>query len=418
MNYLKEQEKHDLCICVDNKFPFKTELVKSIRQFPEDVGRYCFLTWKEPLHFSFTKFYESTVNKEPEQIIFQNIKVNELKNIFSVIDNFDWKSSIRSVCYFKSPQDETIQSKLVRNSKNPYYHVFNVEHIYSYFFQNIFKLVLSKNKSNYFYSLLNNLKRCNFKSKDDFVAFQKTKIVNLTYFDCYKDPFEKILYEYKDASQFDERIQDTKIELYELKKKLQASKSSVLLNYKYNNTKVHFFELWKKKDKDLWVEKVFNDDVFVLKNMLDIILITRNMAKKFNEKIISCNIKILVPEAFVLTYTGNDLNEFSLLALEHNIDLIDSVEYNQLYEREKIILDAFSHFTYETSDREILVLNIRSFSKIALGKMEVYLCEPVVFSTIENRFSASNLGVQGIEYFISKHVCNYMCNEFCKSILC
>ena len=70
-------------------------------------------------------------------------------------------------------------------------------------------------------------------------------------------------------------------------------------------------------------------------------------------------------------------------------------------------MQCFTHFTYEKTNRSLIVIDLRTLHL----RNEFIITEPVVFSTIPERFSSSNLGLKGIEDFKSQHKCNAYCKE-------
>ena len=70
-------------------------------------------------------------------------------------------------------------------------------------------------------------------------------------------------------------------------------------------------------------------------------------------------------------------------------------------------MQCFTHFTYEKTNRALIVIDLRTL----LYRNEFVITEPVVFSTIPERFSSSNLGLKGIEDFKCQHKCNAYCKE-------
>ena len=78
------------------------------------------------------------------------------------------------------------------------------------------------------------------------------------------------------------------------------------------------------------------------------------------------------------------------------------------YDSSKIILEAFSHFTYNFTDQKMIVSDLRTFK---ISQSEILLLEPFIFSENSKRFSSSNLKDIGFKSFKEEHVCNIICRE-------
>ena len=72
------------------------------------------------------------------------------------------------------------------------------------------------------------------------------------------------------------------------------------------------------------------------------------------------------------------------------------------------ILDAFMHFCYDFTDKNLIVFDVRT---IEIRTGEFLLTEPIVFSKDTNRYGSSNLDSSGIKLLMSKHDCNEICHK-------
>ncbi len=83
----------------------------------------------------------------------------------------------------------------------------------------------------------------------------------------------------------------------------------------------------------------------------------------------------------------------------------DYVKHNNNYgdveEDSRNTPQAFSHFTFEASDRKLLVVDIQ-------GVRDVYT-DPQVHSVDGRGFGEGNLGEEGFQRFIESHRCNPIC---------
>jgi len=80
-------------------------------------------------------------------------------------------------------------------------------------------------------------------------------------------------------------------------------------------------------------------------------------------------------------------------------------KYNSNYgfvsEDERSTPQAFAHFTYEASKRQVLICDIQ-------GVGDLYT-DPQVHSTDGQGFGKGNMGVKGFEKFLSTHQCSAIC---------
>lgn len=70
------------------------------------------------------------------------------------------------------------------------------------------------------------------------------------------------------------------------------------------------------------------------------------------------------------------------------------------------VAECFSHFTYSKTNGKLCVLDLRT---IQTEKNMFVISEPVIFSTMQNRFGSSDLGIKALEKFRCEHKCNSMC---------
>ena len=253
------------------------------------------------------------------------------------------------------------------------------------------------------------LKRNLFLNVDEYKNSRKekvysNKIENLKYHSAY----EKALLEFK--------VKSFRKENFELFSGV-VSNSSKTVSLKFNNDVVEVVrnlylisaKLYEKYNHyyitkgDIWIEILDNESSF--NRILDIHLTAGCLVECFKEhlKVIRFNrFKIEIVKIKQLI----DNNEKWITSAYTNEDLSHS-EFKSLREYEA--MECFSHFTYQKSNRYLIVIDLRT-----LKSKSVYLItEPVIFSKIpdSNRFSSSDLGPNGIDNFKNNHKCNDYCRE-------
>ena len=166
------------------------------------------------------------------------------------------------------------------------------------------------------------------------------------------------------------------------------------------------YEIAYKKDSFIndfcWLEFIPNLEVCI--NILDIFLTTKKFAKEFNRRIDQLGYNIHVSNTILL----RNENLFFLVNQAYQ-NISNSV---LKFTNEHDILDAFSHFTYLYSNKNLVIFDLRSFvQNTSHLKASIILTEPVIFSKSEKRFSSSNLGRKGLEKIAQEHKCNHFCRK-------
>ena len=72
-------------------------------------------------------------------------------------------------------------------------------------------------------------------------------------------------------------------------------------------------------------------------------------------------------------------------------------------QEERATPNAFSHYTWEASNRSILVCDIQ-------GVLDMYT-DPQVHTGSGEGFGQGNLGLDGIHRFLGTHICNDVCRK-------
>ncbi|CAF1091974.1 unnamed protein product [Adineta steineri] len=78
------------------------------------------------------------------------------------------------------------------------------------------------------------------------------------------------------------------------------------------------------------------------------------------------------------------------------------------YQDPALTLQAFSHWTYERTNGEMIVVDLQG---IDIGDHQTYLLtDPCIHATDLKRFGRTNLGKAGMKRFFQTHVCNIICH--------
>lgn len=75
----------------------------------------------------------------------------------------------------------------------------------------------------------------------------------------------------------------------------------------------------------------------------------------------------------------------------------------RFFKRVGCILQAFSHFTYENSNKQILICDIQGVGNL--------YTDPQIHTLSGKGFGAGNLGNTGMSAFLLRHRCNGICQE-------
>jgi hypothetical protein len=75
-------------------------------------------------------------------------------------------------------------------------------------------------------------------------------------------------------------------------------------------------------------------------------------------------------------------------------------------------LQAFTHWTYEYSDKLLMVTDLQGVrAPDSDGHMRFRLCDPAIHCTDVLRFTKTNLGPEGFKLFLNTHKCNDVCKN-------
>lgn len=81
-------------------------------------------------------------------------------------------------------------------------------------------------------------------------------------------------------------------------------------------------------------------------------------------------------------------------------------------EEYRATLQAFTHWTYECSNKLLMVTDLQGvFAPNSDGHMRFHLCDPAIHCTDVLRFTKTNLGPEGFKLFFESHKCNDVCKN-------
>jgi hypothetical protein len=81
-------------------------------------------------------------------------------------------------------------------------------------------------------------------------------------------------------------------------------------------------------------------------------------------------------------------------------------------EEYRATLQAFTHWTYECSDKLLMVTDLQGvLAPNRDGHMRFHLCDPAIHCTDVLRFTKTNLGPEGFKLFFNTHKCNDVCRN-------
>ena len=141
--------------------------------------------------------------------------------------------------------------------------------------------------------------------------------------------------------------------------------------------------------------------------MVDIYTTAKILSEIFNKEINSLQFQITVPNVYLLK-TSRRTDQETELAKE--AVKFTPIENNLSYD-EKLVINAFSHFTFLYTNYELLVI---SCDVLRDNKRTLHLNEPVIFSSrkAKKSFGSSDLGQIGIDHFFQEHICSDICKLY------
>ena len=75
--------------------------------------------------------------------------------------------------------------------------------------------------------------------------------------------------------------------------------------------------------------------------------------------------------------------------------------------KKSFISDAFAHWSYQASNEYLIVTDLQG---MIIENREYVLTDPAIACPEDHdRFTASNLGIKGVEKYFQSHQCNHIC---------
>uniref|UniRef100_A0A7S0HM43 Alpha-type protein kinase domain-containing protein n=1 Tax=Hanusia phi TaxID=3032 RepID=A0A7S0HM43_9CRYP len=133
-------------------------------------------------------------------------------------------------------------------------------------------------------------------------------------------------------------------------------------------------------------------------------LLANDFAQEFNSKVASSNMKF-VPVYVYKILDGESKNKYFCVEPKLNGHYVKHNDNNGHVDTFCLLPQAFSHFTYEKSNRTMLVCDIQG--------VQQFLTDPQIHcaSKQEGFFGRGNSGTTGISKFFETHVCNQICKN-------
>jgi hypothetical protein len=232
------------------------------------------------------------------------------------------------------------------------------------------------------------LKKFQFKTFDEFKSERNKLFIEKNYTKLLKQIFQVEFESYEKKDNY-----DSKIEL-----KVKESAKLRLLDVTESVNNLYLFDgdlIFTKtnKSRQVWIEAFENEES--VDRLLDISLSLNGLISLFCK---TSNCSLSQPKVFKLKSRG-------LFFFGQEINL--SIQKASLTLSTEVT-DAFSHFTHYLTKGKLVAIDLRT---LGYKNEPNVITEPIIFSTIPNRFSSSDLGQSGIEKFKQEHSCKRICKE-------
>ena len=403
-----------------------------------------FLKTNQSVKIAFSVFYSDSIEKTPDKkfhdfksfskfntlvkcenknelkiIRDEVIDVNSDEKALSILCNiatFRCKHRKKEIELFfnglKDPVQDLLDYKKVMslnfliNEKNINEEFEMLENIKCFFHETNLNMILTRKKDSIFAEALFNLKRNKINSGNEFKEFVQSlpkAYKNPKY--SFKNKFffmecmESLLYD----EIFDTHFQSNKIKKDEDRYIINIEKEISISN----NDHAYIANI--KTDKFFSSSSVYFLDAFdfsLCYEFLEIHETAKLFVTKFNEYI--GNELLLISDAKV--FCGNRTNFFGITKyIARSFKTREDARIR--FRIRNPIIEAFIHFCFLFSKQTTVVIDLRTLAI----ENQLLFTEPIVFSSFE-KYGSSNLGLDGIYYFISNHKCNNHCDKFKKNL--
>lgn len=431
-NHIFDRE-FEVCICYDSSFRYRKELVEAFSVLGDFRVSLSIMTWSFLSDLKYFDLKKLTPGFVFSESFFDKSK-KHISDIRNEIMSLNWTrlNTLKAYIYVYSSQDQyqyvpkvlddEVAKQLRHNGISRKNVCIENASVYNEYktsgFKQLLRNQLKEIEDEFMYAELNNLKRsivCDQATFESFVkksnqkwnlkAEQPTTIekeyIKLEYYKAnWKSPLLKVM-----------NSSPQKLSLIKYTKCLKSSSDFSRLVYAYFRTvKISL----GSNDVKVFLENIsFDDNVKkeakkLYSNLVDIQLTAQMLAKEFNK---------LWQTRTGITVECRDVYLLQSLKGEESFELVrtcpnfDTRSLTSDFTG-KLVLDAFSHFTYEHTNKELLVIDLKSY--YCPQHKKLYVDEPVIFSSgLMQKYGAADLGELGIEIFFKKHTCN----EICKKIL-
>jgi hypothetical protein len=342
-----------------------------------------------------------------DKFMIREVKMNEIKN---EIIYLTWKNQKKLVINigkekylneFFQTKCNILLEKMEINFEKYFINSKEFEQIHG-IFNFLSELVLNYSNINY-YKELQFLKRHQFKSQDEYLNAKETKYYKYSQFEKENEMFK---IDIKMFNQSKISILDLNncfdkgynYDIYFERKTVEPSVNAFVRSSFYHQ----WFSFSPFERKHIWLEIINNEESFM--RILNIHLTTKSYVDKFNNLLNEKKTKMPL-----INISKIGLGRYKDVLFFANFVDLDSkyINIQKQDSQTNDIIDAISHYSYQTSEGSLVVFDIRPI-KI---NNSILITEPIIFSILPNTFSSSNLGLKGIAQFKANHICNKVCKE-------
>ncbi len=412
---------------------------KKIEDFKSEI--ISFLRNNQNVKIAFSVFYSDSIEKTPNKKFhdFKSfskvtlVKANNMDELKSIRDEvIDINSDEKALsilcniatfsCTHRKKEIETFMNgikdpvqdlldykkilslKILINEKDQYEEFEILENIKNFFDESTLNIILTKKKDSIFAEALFNLKRNNIKSDVEFKELMRSlsngyKNQNFLSKNQFFSMESMKSLEYDEIFEANFPKHKTKIEedlyIIHIEKKISISNHdngyiAKIHKYKFCHLSNNFF-------LDAF-------DYSLCYKFLEIHETAKFFVNKFNEH--SNKEILLISEAKVFSE-----NRKCFFGIKKYIGrTIEKKEDARIrFKLRNPIIEAFLHFCFLFSKQTTVVIDLRTFT---IGD-QLLLTEPIIFSSFD-KYGSSNLGLNGINYLMSSHICNSNCEKFIK----
>lgn len=360
--------------------------------------------------------------KKPE---FKEYKLLRLKDVRNNVLNMSWGcNTLKILCNLSSIEcAHKIKQRELNEFLNSYFddqwqqlmnhkkimvlncRMNNVAELKNFFEKEIHRKLILCQKDFYLRENLAILKRIPIKKIEDFINIEKSSYLPVytlnQHVPCvvnqYKMQFKDNHYDnYEDKRNCIELVGKTELIIHN---SLNFLKSSIL--HEATSYRIGLVQILKGilsaslLKSGVVLQTFYNDEISY--KFLEIHATTQYFLKRFNNHFDAGLIKI----ADACLFEINSRKTYSLLS---DIKIDQFKTFNELHEEEKIYVDAFTHYCYEASKHNLIIIDLST----RYNKGYIWLNDPVIISK-QAKYGSSDLGEKAMQDIMLNHNCNKIC---------